>query len=1062
MNSEEERKYLSKLNDISLESTDYRQMLRESLELILEIFSCDRAWFLYPADPNAKEYSIPIIKCRDDWYIPEGVTLPMDAYAKKLTNTSLENETPVAFYKSKEPFVPKNVVEHHTVQSLLITSIDPKIDMPWIFGIHQCTHEKEWSDSEIDFFKRVAKRMRDGLRSLLVLHKMKESEEKYRRVIEETRDWITIVDNNGCFVFTNHMTNELFGITPDEIVGKPFIDIIHPDDVDRTSLWFEDCLKNKLKSSTISNRQITADGGTIYMDWTCTFVYKDDGSLNYVSSAARNITLLKQTEIALQQNKALLTEAEILTGLGSWEWDIPNDIARWSDGLFNIFKRSPEEGAPSWEHHHKFYVEEDFIEYLKIVGECLTNGTPYEYELRAICSDGEIRHCIARGKAERNEEQVIHRMWGTLQDITEHKKVEKELIKAKEKAEESEYFFKETQSAALIGSYKSEFSPNDKWETSEVCDLIFGINGDYDKTVQGWTELLHPDCADEMIEYLTKDVMQKNVPFNKEYKVIRHSDGETRWVLGLGETISDANGTVVGLIGTTQDITERKQVEEELRKAQNYISNIINSMPSALIGVDADGRVTQWNSEAKRLTGLSVEEAVGKLLSQAIPRLGDKMEQVREAMLTKEVRSESRLVYKVDNETRYEDVTIYPLIANGVEGAVIRVDDVTKDYMLQEQLSQSRKMDAIGQLSGGVAHDFNNMLGGIVGAAQLLQSPKINLGEKGLKYVEMIIEASSRAADLTAKLLAFGRKGKITSASMDVHAIIDDTLAILESTIDKKINISVSKNAENSTVVGDTSALQSVLLNLGINAAQAMPNGGELKIETRNIALSENYCTSSPFEISAGEYVEIEVRDTGGGIALENINKIFEPFFTTKEQGKGSGLGLASVYGTIQNHSGAINVYSEVGTGTAFHLYIPCSNVEINNAPKVDVLFQGSGQILLVDDEEIIRLTGKNILEEMGYRVILAENGEEAIEIFEKQNSGIDLVIMDMIMPKMNGAETFYKMKEIDSSCRVIISSGFTKDENLQELKNEGLVGFIQKPFMDYELSKLLVDVFNK
>ena len=241
-----------------------------------------------------------------------------------------------------------------------------------------------------------------------------------------------------------------------------------------------------------------------------------------------------------------------------------------------------------------------------------------------------------------------------------------------------------------------------------------------------------------------------------------------------------------------------------------------------------------------------------------------------------------------------------------------------------------------------------------------------------------------------------------------------------------------------------------------------MPDGGKLEIETRNITLDKNYCNASPFDISEGDYIEIKVRDTGCGIPQENLSKIFEPFFTTKKQGEGTGLGLASVFGTIQDHHGAINVYSELGTGTVFHLYLPCSVEVVKKEVHTEVVsFQGSGQILLVDDEELIRATGKYILKNLGYTVTLAKDGLEAVEIFEKQHSEIDLVIMDMIMPKMNGSDAFWKMKAIDEKCKVIISSGFTKDESLSELKKAGLAGFIQKPFRVAELSALLDNVLK-
>ena len=308
-----------------------------------------------------------------------------------------------------------------------------------------------------------------------------------------------------------------------------------------------------------------------------------------------------------------------------------------------------------------------------------------------------------------------------------------------------------------------------------------------------------------------------------------------------------------------------------------------------------------------------------------------------------------------DGRTRIIKCISFPIInKNIVEKVVLMHQDMTDEHVLQEQLNHRNKMDAIGQLAGGVAHDFNNMLAGIMSASQLLQSPKRNLDEKSLNYVNMILNASNRAANLTAKLLAFGRKGKIISTTIDVHKLIDDAIEILSKTLDKKISIFVEKNALNHKVVGDNSGLQNSLMNLAINASHAMPDGGELKITTSNISLDETYCNASKFEIEPGEYIQIKIDDNGCGISLENINKIFEPFFTTKEDGKGTGLGLAAVHGMIQDHHGAINVYSEINVGTSFVIFLPNSEKETEEFEVNNTIQKGSGKILLVDDEELI------------------------------------------------------------------------------------------------------------
>lgn len=507
------------------------------------------------------------------------------------------------------------------------------------------------------------------------------------------------------------------------------------------------------------------------------------------------------------------------------------------------------------------------------------------------------------------------------------------------------------------------------------------------------------------------------------------------------------------------DITKRKEIEQELKNAQNYISNIINSMPSILVGIDLDGKIIQWNLEAERSLNIPIQDAIGKKINQMIPHLLINMDDIQHAISSREVHITPRQTHIKGDKVYYENITIYPLIANGVQGAVIRIDDITREYILEQQLNHSHKMDAIGQLAGGVAHDFNNMLAGIMGAAQLLKLPKRGLDQRGLDFIEMIIQSVTRAGDLTSKLLAFGRKGKIVLNIISIHQIINDTHVILSRTIDKKISIKMHLNANNDLVLGDVATLQSVLINLCINSSHAMSTGGTLSIRTKNREITKENCTQSSFEINPGSYIQIEVEDTGTGIPEKNIAKIFEPFFTTKEQGKGTGLGLAAVYGTVIEHNGAISVSSELNTGTLFTILLPLSDHHPHTQDIEEHNIKGTGLILLVDDEEIIRTTGSEMLEELGYNVLLAENGQKAINIFEQNHHNIDYVVMDMVMPVMNGRETFLKMISIDPKCKVIISSGFTQNENIMDLKEMGLAGFINKPFKDHQLSKLLIEI---
>jgi PAS domain S-box-containing protein len=514
----------------------------------------------------------------------------------------------------------------------------------------------------------------------------------------------------------------------------------------------------------------------------------------------------------------------------------------------------------------------------------------------------------------------------------------------------------------------------------------------------------------------------------------------------------------------TQMLSTISERSDEIRKARSYLNSVIDSMPSMLVGIDNRGKITSMNKSAEEKIGKNREDVLGEDVGKIFVEYQSLIEELLSTIKSGAHFSKNGIEELHGDINDIINFSAFPLSSTGIEGAVIRIDNVTREFMMEQELSQGRKMDAIGQLAGGVAHDFNNMLGGIMGAAELLQFELTDSSDKAKEFLSMILKTSERAADLTKKLLAFGRKGNITSTAIDIHSILNDTLAILERSVDKKVTISVTTKAEKSFVIGDDSALQNALMNLGINAGHAMEKeGGELAYTTRNTILSREYCNVSTFPIKPGNFIEVEIRDNGTGITEDNLKKIFEPFFTTKEEGKGTGLGLAAVYGTVTDHHGAITVYSELGTGTVFHIFLPADETVI--LPKIEEsreISRGAGRILLIDDEEIIRVSGKYMLQEMGYEVILAENGMEALKIFKQDPKSINVVISDMIMPKMNGSETFYKLREIDPNCSVVISSGFTKDESLHQLKADGLKGFLNKPYRMQELNNVLSEILMK
>ena len=492
---------------------------------------------------------------------------------------------------------------------------------------------------------------------------------------------------------------------------------------------------------------------------------------------------------------------------------------------------------------------------------------------------------------------------------------------------------------------------------------------------------------------------------------------------------------------------------KEIRLLRDYLSSIIDSMPSTIIGINPGLEITLWNKQAEIDSGIHKKDAEGRLLHEIYPFSLQYLDLIESSLENQHVSKKVKTSRVVGNETVYENITVFPLVSLELEGAVILIDNVTELVRLEQNLAQSRKMDAIGQLAGGIAHDFNNMLGGILGSADLLMT---KVDDRNRKFVDIIIDSAEKAAELTRRLLIFGHKGSIEISSLDVSTVISETIKILERTIDKKISISFEDKARNAYVEGNSSMLQNLFLNLGINAGHAMPDGGDIIIKIRNTELDSSSYLYTQFNLSPGPFVEIIFRDTGGGIPPENLEHIFEPFFSTKKTGKGAGLGLASVYKTIREHKGAISVFSEVSKGTEFSIYFPVSANRERRPESRREIITGSGTVLLIDDEKNIRLSVGEMLEQLQYSVLSASNGPEGVNIYEHNQQEIVLVLLDMIMPMMNGYDTLLKLREINSEVKIVISSGYTKEKDMELLQEAGINGFIRKPYRLEELSWIL------
>jgi PAS domain S-box-containing protein len=515
---------------------------------------------------------------------------------------------------------------------------------------------------------------------------------------------------------------------------------------------------------------------------------------------------------------------------------------------------------------------------------------------------------------------------------------------------------------------------------------------------------------------------------------------------------------------------ERRVAEKELQRAMNLLDNVLDSMPSALIATDVDYRITHWNQSASSLTGVSEAAAIGQDIYAAYPSLEQFREDFSAVLLSLRPRELYRASFNGDG--RCYNISIYPIVADTPTGLVVRVDDVTELENKEQELRHVQKMEIVGMLAGGIAHDFNNLLVGIIGAVSIIQH-KLNSGREMPradleKFIDVMQDAGLRASDIVQQLLNLSRKHEPALKPVDVRGTVQSVLKICGTTFDKNIQI-VSRLPDTPPMVNaDPTQLEQVLLNFCVNANHAMTimreegrdAGGMLTIDVERVVADRHFSEAHPLA-EHEEYWRISVSDTGVGMDRETLAHVFDPFFTTKPKGTGTGLGLTMAYNIVQQHGGFIDAYSEKGMGTTFSIYLPVlmDTVREESAQDPNAACRGSGLILVVDDEEVVRHTAKVILEECGYEVVLASDGAQAVDIFRQRHHEISAVLLDMVMPGMNGKDTFLAMRSIDENMKVLLSSGFRQDERVETVLRLGIRHFIQKPYTLQELSRAMQQV---
>jgi PAS domain S-box-containing protein len=526
-------------------------------------------------------------------------------------------------------------------------------------------------------------------------------------------------------------------------------------------------------------------------------------------------------------------------------------------------------------------------------------------------------------------------------------------------------------------------------------------------------------------------------------------------------TYEELNQTVNELKG---EATDRKRAALDTQEALEYAENIVETVREPLVVLDADLTVMSVNRSFCQTFEVTPEEIEGQLIYELgdfqwdIPALRELLEDILP-------RKTSFDNFEVEHDFKKIGRRIMLLNArriyrptNQIELILLAIEDVTERKRLEAQLRQAQRMEAVGSLAGGIAHDFNNLLMAIQGntSLMLLDTDTIHPHHKKLKNIQSCIQSG---AELTRQLLGFAGGGKYEPKPTNLNEIVKRATRMLGLT-KKQVKIHTKYQKDIWTIEADQGQIVQVLLNIYMNAYQAMPGGGNLYLQTENVTLDEDYV--EPSNAKPGKYVKISITDTGLGMEEATHERIFDPFFTTKDTGKGAGFGLPSAYGIIKNHGGIINVFSEKGEGTTFDIYLPALENKVTKQQELPgKALKGKENVLLVDDEDMIIDVGQEMLKALGHGVFTARSGREAIGVYEANKDKIDIVILDMIMPEMGGGEVFDRMKEINPNIKVLLSTGYSIDGQAKEILARGCLGFMQKPFNLKDLSQKLREILD-
>jgi PAS domain S-box-containing protein len=886
----------------------------------------------------------------------------------------------------------------------------------------------------------------------------KAAEEKVRRrdeflaaLMRNSSDAVHIVDANGIITFTTESASRVVGWEVPEMIGKPGADFVHPDDVADAMAGLQDVAVNPGEPRTQIMRIKHKTLGWRWMECVAAN-HLGDATIAGIVVNFRDVTERHKQEQALRESHRKLVQAQRIGEVGSWELDLQTQKMTWSEQTYRIFGRDPATFGADFDEINNQMHPEDKHAVLDEFARAIAENRPHEVEHRIVLPDGSIRYVLEHCEFLPGPDGKPRIATGTCQDVTSRRLAEQEL-------RERDEFLGALLDHAGHGVQIMDERGYIKW-ASESIESVTGSKP-IDWIGRHGSDVTYAQDAPACEAALQRLVQN---PRGIEYLTVRVAcaDKSFKWVDVIA-TNRLSEPAIRGFVVNFYDATRRMAAEAARLESEQRYSKLMHYSNDAVVLADRAGRTTFASPAIEQITGYALDDFMRLNYSEHVheadqPKLREVMAKVLASSGVPH-RTTHRFRRRDGSWAWVENTTTNWMHEPAIGAIVINVRDVSERISLQEQLTHASKMEGIGRLAGGVAHDFNNLLTAIIGYAQLLEA-RLESDSVSNAQAQRIMDAAGRATDLTRQLLAFSRRQILQPAPLNLNSRVEGMESLLRHIIGEDIELKIVEGPDLALTLADPTQIDQVIMNLAVNARDAMPRGGRLLIETSNVYLDTAYADAHP-EVTPGDYVMIAVSDNGVGMDAATRARVFEPFFTTKGPGRGTGLGLAMVYGIVRQSGGHIWLYSEPDKGSVFKIYMPATRKGDEYAPPAPSVVPSGGveTILLAEDEASVRVLVSEVLSQAGYRVLAAPSGADALKLME----GVDirLLLTDVVMPGMSGSELAKQVAAVYPDIKVIYMSGYTDDAIVDHGTLVSGVEFLQKPFSPTVLLRRVREVLD-